>query len=167
MKLRRAEGTSDLQNEADKVVATFSKRKRRPTQRLLDLDSSEEDTASKFSRSPTIIKNVASQQQLEVLEPVTQCSIPISTSSTSQSSLSGLDSSIVENSTLTTCLALQKKLTNDVIFIKEQNKFILDLLRQQTTAQDKTKYENLLPSDFPIKLPINAYHDIQALEQYL
>ncbi|KAK4885912.1 hypothetical protein RN001_002183 [Aquatica leii] len=81
----------------------------------LKFDSSEEDTASKFSRPPTIsldrqLRNVASQQQLEVLEPVAQCSIPISRSSTPQSSLSGLDSSIVENSTLTTCLALQKKI---------------------------------------------------------
>ncbi|KAK4872597.1 hypothetical protein RN001_014626 [Aquatica leii] len=108
-KLRRAEDTSDLQSEADEVVATLSKRKTRPTQRLLQFDSSEEDTASKFSRPPTIsldrqLRNVASQQQLEVLELVAQCSIPISRSSTPQSSLSGLDSSIVENSTLTTCL---------------------------------------------------------------
>ncbi|KAK4881447.1 hypothetical protein RN001_004766 [Aquatica leii] len=108
-KLRRGEDTSDLQSEADEVVATLSKRKTRPTQRLLEFDSSEEDTASKFSRPPTIsldrqLRNVASQQQLEVLEPVAQCSIPISRSSTPQSSLSGLDSSIVENSTLTTCL---------------------------------------------------------------
>ncbi|KAK4886820.1 hypothetical protein RN001_003091 [Aquatica leii] len=129
-KLRRAEDTSDLQSEADEVVATLSKRKTRPTQRLLQFDSSELDTASKFSRPPTIsldrqLRNVASQQQLEVLEPVAQCSIPISRSSTPQSSLSGLDSSIVENSTLTTCLALQKKLTNDVIFIKEQSSCLL------------------------------------------
>ncbi|KAK4887164.1 hypothetical protein RN001_003435 [Aquatica leii] len=148
-KLRRAEDTSDLQSEADEVVATLSKRKTRRTQRLLEFDSSEEDTASKFSRPPTIsldrqyllrvflvlfnlyviiygkVRNIASQQQLEVLEPIAQCSIPISRSSTPQSSLSGLDSSIVENSTLTTCLALQKKLTNDVIFIKEQSSCLL------------------------------------------
>ncbi|KAK4885855.1 hypothetical protein RN001_002126 [Aquatica leii] len=89
-KLRRAEDTSDLQSEADEVVATLSKRKTRPTQRLLEFDSSEEDTASKFSQPPTIsldrqLRNVASQQQLEVLEPVAQCSIPISRSSTPQS----------------------------------------------------------------------------------
>ncbi|KAK4885467.1 hypothetical protein RN001_001738 [Aquatica leii] len=64
-KLRRAEDTSDLQSKADEVII-YGK-----------------------------VRNVASQQQLEVLEPVAECSIPILRSSTPQSSLSGLDSSIL------------------------------------------------------------------------
>ncbi|XP_031328595.1 uncharacterized protein LOC116176353 isoform X2 [Photinus pyralis] len=171
-KLPRAEYTSDLQSSEAEVGSQgdadqdkFQKRKRAPSRRLLSSSSDEEQT-SKFPRPPTLnlnkqIRHVPSPRQLEICEPVPDLSSEQSIASTSQSSHND------NNTTLASCLSLQKKLVNDIIFIKEQNKLIIELLRQQKLTQEKIQFENALPANFPVKLPVNAEQEIQLLEQYL